>query len=749
MGVVTVGLLSAAATAAPLPTKRIDAKRDDIFLQEVGEKVPHAFPLRAIGALRGEVFAGDAKGLIRLQGTELQEVPEIREPVNRIVVAQGNLWVISENAVWLRDGSRWKKLGKQGIVDVTQHKDRVVATDGKKIFQFDGGGWKALGTNECPFPIARLVSHQGGIYVQGLGRLTVFSFHTFGGRDIYGFPADLGWDWGLLPSPRVLDMVSAEPRLWLATDRGLGELRGMSMTTVDGKDGLPYEDATCLAKGFANDLWIGTKRGVIRNVSGEFHYFAGKRWLNDDQVNAVAVDGQTIYAATEQGLGIIHYIPMTLETKAAFYEKQMVEWGQKRLGLVQKLEWDAPLGEYVREAGDNDGGYSGDYLAAQSYRYAVTQDPVARHEALNTFQAMRWLERMTGISGFPARGVWVKGERGHKATGGSGGYPAEWHDTQDGKFEWKGDTSSDELCSHFYAVGLFLELAAQGSEKSQAKNHLARIASHLIRHRWRLMDIDGKPTRWGRWDPEYFQSEEGMFDSGLQSLEILSFLKTAEWATGDAQFGAAYQTLVDMDYPQKTLRQRKVFPPDSVANFEDQLAFWSYWNLLRLETHEERLALYRRSFERTFEVLRVEQQPWFNFVYGSLTGQECEVPQAVRHLQEWPLDLVTWSYQNSHRTDLYTPPGYVSFKPGIRPFSPREREPMRWDGWTLQPDGGSNGNDVVEPSGWLLAYWMARYHGMIEAPVGHAATMKVPNIKVSTKSGAKPYSEPERPELPD
>jgi hypothetical protein len=47
---------------------------------------------------------------------------------------------------------------------------------------------------------------------------------------------------------------------------------------------------------------------------------------------------------------------------------------------------------------------------------------------------------------------------------GSGGYPAEWHDTADGKFEWKGDTSSDELCSHFYAISLFLELAAQGGE---------------------------------------------------------------------------------------------------------------------------------------------------------------------------------------------------------------------------------------------------------------------------------------------
>src|SRR5258706_10231300 len=104
---------------------------------------------------------------------------------------------------------------------------------------------------------------------------------------------------------------------------------------------------------------------------------------------------------------------------------------------------------------------------------------------------------MTGIAGFPARAVWAKSERGHKAMHGSGGYPAEWHDTRDGNFEWKGDTSSDELCSHFYAVGLFLELVAQGDEIRQAKTHLTRIADHLIEHGWQLLDSDGKPTRWG------------------------------------------------------------------------------------------------------------------------------------------------------------------------------------------------------------------------------------------------------------
>src|SRR5262249_49634639 len=148
--------------------------------------------------------------------------------------------------------------------------------------------------------------------------------------------------------------------------------------------------------------------GVIRMTDGQFNYFAGLRWLPDDHVNSIAVGPGAVYVATTKGLGIIEHEPFTLLKKAAYYERHLEEWGQKRLGFTHKLEWDDGLKRYVREISDNDGGYSGDYLAAESYRYAVTKDPEARREAVNTFRALRWLEAMTGIPGFPARAVFTK-----------------------------------------------------------------------------------------------------------------------------------------------------------------------------------------------------------------------------------------------------------------------------------------------------------------------------------------------------
>jgi hypothetical protein len=736
-------LLAVGAWAGIFPVNRLTAQPskaipDAVFLQEVGDKIPSTDPLTAVAVHEGQVWVGTAHGLLRRQDNKVVS-ETLTQPIQRLVTTTGALWAVTSPGLHRRDGATWKEISTAAVTDVCDFRGHVVVAAGRQLWTVRRDALELLSTNQARFVITRLIPHQEMLYLHGPGRLTTFAFDAFGGKDAYTWPADQAWDWGTLPSPNTRDALSLGASLFLATDRGLGVLRGMSLTALRGEQGLPFEETLCLAPGFTNDLWIGTTRGAIRYLGGSFHYFAGQRWLPGERVNAIASDATTVYLATDRGLGIIHYEPYTLAKKAVYYERHLEEWGQKRLGFTHKLEWDAALKEYVREISDNDGGYTGNYLAAQAYRYAVTHDPVARREATNTFHALRWLEAMTGIPGFPARAVWAKGERGHQSGHGSGGYAAEWHDTADGKFEWKGDTSSDELCSHFYSFGLFLELAAQGAEIDQAKAHLGRIATHLIDHQWQLVDVDGKSTRWGRWDPDYFLTDEGKYDRGLQAVELLSFIKTAEVLTDDPKFAAAYRKLVELGYPAYTLRARNTFPPDSVLHFLDELAFWSYWNLLRYEKDPELRALYRRGYERSYEVVRGEVNPWFNFLYGALTDNDCEAGPAVEHLRSWPLDLRVWSYQNSHRADLRTPPDYVALKGGTRTFSPRETEPLRWDHWLMQADGGANGNDVIEPGAWLLAYWMGRYHGYIAAPTETDPNLLTVEHSYHPELGAKPY----------
>ncbi len=717
-----------------------------MFLQETGRQVASKEPLSAVAVYDGTVWIGSSTGLYSLQGDNLAPVSEHRAPIDRLVATDDALWEISRHGLRRLRNGEWQTLTAQPVVDVVEHRGSSLVAGDRDLWLVKGTQLEAFGKEPSPFPIRRIVAHCESLYALGSGRLALVEASRIGTRNVYDWTADGAWDWGQLPSTVTRDALSSGAALWIATDRGLGLLRGMALSSVRGIDGLCYEDTTCLARGFANDLWIGTTQGAIRKIGDRFHYFAGRRWLPHDQVTAIAVGERKAYFATPAGLGIIEFQPTTLSAKADYYQAYLERWGQKRLGFVHKLEWDDAAGEFVREVSDNDGGYSGNYLAAQSYRYAVTKEPEARREAVNTFHALRWLEAITGIPGFPARSVWARGEKGHQAMHGSGGPHAEWHATPDGRFEWKGDTSSDEICSHFYSVILFLEHVAQGDEVFQAKALLRRIALHLIDHGWKLVDLDGAPTRWGRWDPEYFMTDEGKYDRGLQCLQMLSFIKTATALTDDSKVHSAYQELIRLGYPAHTVRQRNTFPPEAVLHFLDELGLWSYANLLKYETDPDLRSTYRRSLERSWELVRIEQNPWFNFIYGSLTGNDCETGPAVAHLREWPLDLVGWSFRNSHRADLRTPPGYQALKAGIRTFSPRETGPMRWDHWAMEADGGSGGRDVIEPSAWLLAYWMGRYHGFIGAPSEvERNTTKAHPLVVPT-GGAKPYSGPARPE---
>jgi len=209
--------------------------------------------------------------------------------------------------------------------------------------------------------------------------------------------------------------------------------------------------------------------------------------LSGKQVHDISVGDSIVYIATGQGLAIIRYEPYTLAKKADYFERHLDEWGHKRLGFIHTLLYQN--GEWIREISDNDGGHTAPYLAAMTYKYAVTGDEKAREEAAESFKALLWLEKIVPIEGFFARAIWsVKADKHERSIHGSGGLPAKWYPTPDGNWYWKGDTSSDEVTAHFYAVSIFHDLATRGKEKEMAKAHLEKIASYIIDCGWTLHD---------------------------------------------------------------------------------------------------------------------------------------------------------------------------------------------------------------------------------------------------------------------
>jgi hypothetical protein len=294
---------------------------------------------------------------------------------------------------------------------------------------------------------------------------------------------------------------------------------------------------------------------------------------------------------------------------------------------------------------------------------------------------------------------------------------------------------------------LFHDLVAEGIEKEMAAKHLSMIATYILKNGWRLIDFDGKPTRWGRWDPKYLLRPYGYVDKGLNGLEAMTFMKAAYALTGDTKFEEGFRQLTGFGYLDHTVRLKNTFPPSTVAPWDDDLAFLSYYTILRYTRDPILRSVYLRSLERSFEVKRMEHIAWFNFAYGALTGNDCEAEQAVKHLHEWTLDCVEHTYRNSFRDDLSPEPGYVPYEGGTKAMSPRETSVKRGSRNALGYDGGAGGRRVMEPTGFLRDYWMGRYHGIIEAP----STKEQNLISVPTenkgKQGAEPYEGPDRPKM--
>ena len=422
--------------------------------------------------------------------------------LQRLFVLDGKLWGSTADALYLfADGARSSRKVLDGaVVDMCMHNGAVHAATRDEVFRFADGafvdikpksGWLTTDTTMIMAdgsqvlvdpvqlgPIERIASYSGTLYLLQPDGLALLDGATFVTSPI---------DWGTMPLRELRDMLSLGSRLLVATDRGLAVLRGAALTTVTGKDGLPYEDVTCLATGFDGDLWIGTTTGAIRNTGKQYHYFGAHHWLPGDNVHDIVVQDKTAYIATDRGIGIIRYEPYTLRKKAAYFEQNVEALGHKRLGFVHQLYRDdsSQGGRWLREISDNDGGHTAHYLAAMCFKYAVTRDEAARREAVDAFEAMKWLQTITGTDGFFARAIWaVDVDQGERSTQGSGGLPAKWVTTDDGLWMWKGDTSSDEVNGHFYAVSLFHDLVAQGRREEASRK--APGSHRKTHHRQRL-----------------------------------------------------------------------------------------------------------------------------------------------------------------------------------------------------------------------------------------------------------------------
>lgn len=476
---------------------------------------------------------------------------------------------------------------------------------------------------------------------------------------------------------------------------------------------LPHAEVTVMAAAPSGHVWIGMREGAVRldRDLRSREYFAGKRWLPDDHVTGIGFDGDAAWIETRAGYARIAYVPMTLEEKSRRFVERVqarhVRWG---LTADSRLQVPGDLSSNQMVSSDNDGLWTAMYVAAESFRYKVTGRADARANARQGMAALLRLESITGIPGFPARSFIKPGTDLQPADG-------EWHDTADRQWRWKGDTSSDEIVGHYFAYPIYYDLVAAEEEKPALRGAIERMTTHILDHDFQLVGPRGR-TRWGWWGPDAIWEDPD--ETGLRALHILSHLKVAiHMAAGDAaraRFTAAYRDLIDRHRYHWLTRNQKIMVPGAINHSDDELAFLSYYPLLRYETEPALLAVYRQSLERSWQIERPERNPLWNVIYAAGSGAaEYDRDAALRTLREIPMDLIQWSVRNSHRRDVPMDPLSDRFKrPQALIVLPYDELPMsKWNGNPYSLDSSREGRSEDDGAYFLLPYWMGRFHRLL------------------------------------
>lgn len=520
-----------------------------------------------------------------------------------------------------------------------------------------------------------------------------------------------------------------EKSIYLGTKEGYCVLDAATFqVTTPLFSALPVKGITAISK-VNGKLWFGSEQGAFMlNDDGKFNYYYGERWLPSNTVKGITAGLEgNVMLLTGAGIGDIRFEYMTLEEKALRYEAQ-VRQRHIRYGFncdVAALK-NGDLSTFEMGPRESDNLWTSMYLVSQLFRYKVTGEEEARRNFMESFEAMERLFEITGMDGYFARSF----ERhGYYPFVRADGKPSGWTQAADPAWDWKGTTSSDQTVGQMFCLTMLAELT-DGETKARAIGLMDRLMTNIIRNDWYLVDFDGKPTLWGKWNPEYVNGfPVSVGDRKLYSSNIIGFLQAAYHFTGKPLYKEKAEELMNKHgYLENLLRPfseigKAPKGADEWASMlsqkwnhsDDEMYFLAYWCLYPYAFTPELREKYREAIKEHWEAERPEKNSLWNLCYAMTGAAQFDLGESVWHLKEFPLDMIEWAVSNSHRGDIKTVAPNFREQTTAEILPPDERPELKHNRNLFTLDRASNG--IAEQSAgdsFLLPYWMGRYLGVIK-----------------------------------
>jgi uncharacterized protein (TIGR03437 family) len=342
--------------------------------------------------------------------------------------------------------------------------------------------------------------------------------------------------------------------------------------------------------------------------------------------------------------------------------------------------------------------WTGAYLAAESFRYNVTQSPDALKNVRSALAALKALTDVTGDSRLarcmvPADWPYAAGIAREEA---------QHTINQNPPWMWVDSTSRDQVVGAFFGLGVAFDVVDDDQVRSGVRDLATRLVGYISRHNWSPND-DLTTT---------FQ---------LRPEELQMLLEVARHVNPSNQVSGPFLML-----PMKTAVLVDVRNRDSYFKFN--LDYMSCYHLVRLQNGGNM---------DTYQIVRdytaSHQNAFFNMIDRALRG-----PDAARDAETRML-LDQWLLRP--KRDFYVDLSSTVKVCGTEACEvvPVPLRPPTDFLWQRNPYQLSGGTGVIEGAGvdYILPYWMARYYGVIPgSPVESSAA---PSNAVSPNSLASLY----------
>ena len=376
---------------------------------------------------------------------------------------------------------------------------------------------------------------------------------------------------------------------------------------------------------------------------------------------------------------------------------------------------------YENTRGADSAIWTGHYLAAESFRYAVTRSDEAKRSVLLVFQAIEDLVDVTGQD-LLARAIVPQGDS--RAAGildeekGSGIWPATLRGQP---VYYIGRTSRDQYAGVFFGLSVAYSEVDDDSLRARIASLVTRMIDKLQHSFW-LVNLSTKGA---------VAKPNASFVTFLTNLDQIAAIEQVGKQVAPGHF----DTLKMPDIFWLNMAFEGLNPYQSYYKFN--LAYIHFFNLVRLEKSSFWRAQWMRAYSELRSVTQDHGNPHFNMIDRALTGPNAtRDAETVQLLSDWlsrddrnrSLGLpIRRDFTVDHRDDPAVSTCSTIFKDSGQPLVVACKpmpvlERINTDFlWQRSPQQlAAFGTGTIESSGldYLLPYWMGRCYGVIPADDG-------------------------------